>query len=73
MAAEPQPPGPTACWWMMPAALEGQMCNELQVAGGAMGLWEAPWSPASIEINALGDWDHLKTLLGAFTNVPPGA
>lgn len=44
-----------------------------------MGLWEAPWSPTSIERNALGDWDLLKTLLaaftmlGAFTNVPPGA
>lgn len=73
MAVEPQPSGMKACWWVMPVALEGQMCNELRVAGEAMGLWEAPWSPTSIEMNVLGDWDLLKTPLGAFTNVPPGA
>lgn len=38
-----------------------------------MGLWEAPWSTTSTEINALGEWDLLETPLGALTNVPPGA
>lgn len=38
-----------------------------------MGLWGAPWSTSSTEINALGEWDLLETPLGALTNVPPGA
>lgn len=38
-----------------------------------MGLWGAPWSTTSTEINALGEWDLLETPVGALTNVPPGA
>lgn len=44
---------------MISMALEGQTCNDLCVARGAVGLWEVPWSPGSIEINLLGDGDLL--------------
>jgi len=45
VAAEPQSSVPKSCWWVMPASLKGQMCDELRVVGGAVGLWEALWSP----------------------------